>query len=272
MVTRLVGGLTPADGADPRTFPAIFNDAADEIEAVQSGLGVVESGLTGLGGTVVTQGSAIFVQGEAIADLQADVSAIEAWNLDDLNDVTVTTPANNQVLAYSTAVSGWVNSTAASGKILQVVSTTKTDTQSTSLNSGDVVAVTSLSASITPSSTASKILVQFSVNGANGGDTTALGPQYILKRGATAIGIGNSDGTRTRATTGQAGGTGQTVNNAVGLFLDSPNTTSATTYSVDVQNLSGVTQTIFINRSVTDSDQPRVARFVSTITLMEVAG
>ena len=32
MVTRLSGGLTPADGADPRTFPAIWNSAIDELE------------------------------------------------------------------------------------------------------------------------------------------------------------------------------------------------------------------------------------------------
>lgn len=32
-VTRLSGGLTPADGADPRTFPAIWNATADDIEA-----------------------------------------------------------------------------------------------------------------------------------------------------------------------------------------------------------------------------------------------
>jgi hypothetical protein len=31
-ITRLSGGLTPADGADPRTFPSIFNSAADFIE------------------------------------------------------------------------------------------------------------------------------------------------------------------------------------------------------------------------------------------------
>jgi hypothetical protein len=32
-VTRLVGGNTPADGADPRTFPAIWNETADDLEA-----------------------------------------------------------------------------------------------------------------------------------------------------------------------------------------------------------------------------------------------
>jgi hypothetical protein len=31
-ITRLSGGLTPADGSDPRTFPTIFNAAADYIE------------------------------------------------------------------------------------------------------------------------------------------------------------------------------------------------------------------------------------------------
>jgi hypothetical protein len=32
-VTRLSGGLSPADGGDPRTFPAIWNGTADDLEA-----------------------------------------------------------------------------------------------------------------------------------------------------------------------------------------------------------------------------------------------
>jgi hypothetical protein len=32
-ITRLSGGVTPADGGDPRTFPAIWNDTSDDIEA-----------------------------------------------------------------------------------------------------------------------------------------------------------------------------------------------------------------------------------------------
>lgn len=32
-ITRLSGGLTPGDGADPRTFPAIWNATADDLEA-----------------------------------------------------------------------------------------------------------------------------------------------------------------------------------------------------------------------------------------------
>jgi hypothetical protein len=32
-IERLTGGLTPGDGADPRTFPAIWNGTADDLEA-----------------------------------------------------------------------------------------------------------------------------------------------------------------------------------------------------------------------------------------------
>ena len=35
-VTRLTGGVTPADGADPRTFPAIWNATATVIESNES--------------------------------------------------------------------------------------------------------------------------------------------------------------------------------------------------------------------------------------------
>ena len=33
-LTRLSGGNTPADGSDPRTFPAIWNTSATAIEGV----------------------------------------------------------------------------------------------------------------------------------------------------------------------------------------------------------------------------------------------
>ena len=57
---------------------------------------------------------------------------------------------------------------------------------------------------------------------------------------------------------------------SVGInFLDSPSTTSATTYKI--QAAGGA---LFINRSQTDSDSSAVGnhRNTSTITLMEVAG
>ena len=55
-ITRLSGGLTPEDGSDPRTFPAIWNATADSVEGTQ--------------GTVASQGSAIVA-------LEADVDELE---------------------------------------------------------------------------------------------------------------------------------------------------------------------------------------------------
>jgi hypothetical protein len=42
-ITRLVGGITPADGADPRTFPSIWNATADVIEQVESDLASLDT-------------------------------------------------------------------------------------------------------------------------------------------------------------------------------------------------------------------------------------
>jgi hypothetical protein len=50
-ITRLSGGLTPADGSDPRTFPTIFNATADEIESQGSAIVDLENGV--VGGTAV---------------------------------------------------------------------------------------------------------------------------------------------------------------------------------------------------------------------------
>ena len=51
-ITRLSDGLTPADGADPRTFPTIFNAAADLIEQNESDVAekVAKAGDTMTGG------------------------------------------------------------------------------------------------------------------------------------------------------------------------------------------------------------------------------
>jgi hypothetical protein len=48
MVTRLSGGLTPANGSDPRTFPAIWNATAEDIETAQSDIAAAESDITDL--------------------------------------------------------------------------------------------------------------------------------------------------------------------------------------------------------------------------------
>ena len=151
------------------------------------------------------------------------------------------------------------------GNILQVVSATKTDTFTTT--SISFVDITGLSASITPTSATSKILVMVQVVGSNA--STGGGSAVRLLRDSTAIAIGDAAGSRTQSTTasfydGEDGATKQ-----VGVtHLDLPNTTSALTYKLQTQATSGTTA---VNRSAGDSDSTGRNRAVSSITLMEVA-
>jgi len=54
-------------------------------------------------------------------------------------------------------------------------------------------------------------------------------------------------------------------------FLDSPSTTSATTYSFRFYHSQTGTATIYLNRSGSVSDRAEDAYFISTVTLSEVA-
>ena len=158
------------------------------------------------------------------------------------------------------------------GKILQVVSTTKTDPFTASLGAGAFTSVTGLSATITPTSASSKILVMVDVNGAQA--TTSQGHITIrLLRGATEIGSGGASGSRTTAFSATRMNYSE-VGNAVstsGAYLDSPATTSATTYSVQIGNAKTTTQTMAVNRSAADTDNVAYIRTSSTIVVMEVS-
>ena len=161
------------------------------------------------------------------------------------------------------ALSGQVpDANAPSGSVIQVVSVTKTDTSSTS--STTFVDVPSLSASITPISATSKILVIVDMFL---GTSNSSGMQWQLVRGATAIAITTS-GASAAATGGFYTETGNNAENAWqgagSNHLDNPNTTSATTYKVQFRAGIG---TAFINRRGAAADFGGV----SSITLMEIA-
>jgi len=167
--------------------------------------------------------------------------------------------------------SSWIGAVSRSGGILQVVSTTKTDTYSESLGGAiSTAVVTGLTASITPRSTSSKILVKvsghFSSSGANG-----FGG-FVIRRDSTAIGVADSAGSRSRLTSygGAYGNEGNDMANLAVEFLDSPATTSSITYGISLHSRQG--GTLYVNRSNTDTDTGTIGRTVSTITLIEVAG
>ena len=152
------------------------------------------------------------------------------------------------------------------GKILQVVSTTKTSKFSTTTSEA-WVDITGLSVSITPTSSSNKILIQY--------DTQLSGTEVMfikLVRGSTDIKIGDEGTNRIRCT---QGGQKQAENqdkvaNFSGSFLDSPNTTSATTYKIQGR-VYGSSQYFKVNSANNDSNASYTGRGASTITVIEVA-
>ncbi len=150
------------------------------------------------------------------------------------------------------------------GRILQVVSTTKTDTFSTT--STTFTDITGLTATITPTSTASKILVFVNSNYSNsGGGEIGL---FRLLRGATVIAAGDAAGSRSPAfATTRIPDVAATIAVAVN-HLDSPATQSSTVYKVQMQ-VQGSTG--YVNRTAGDVDAASQGRSVSSITLMEVS-
>lgn len=220
-ITRLSGGSTPADGSDPRTFPAIWNPTADLIEANET-----------------------------------DVAALQALvgdnNLNDINDVEITAPADGQFLVYDNG--DWVNSVPA-GTILQVVSTTKTDTFSTTSTS--YVDITGFSLTITPSSSANKVLVMANPSlGASTGNEISL----VIDRDGTDISVSSTSNTGVTFPRSEFG-----IDEASILFLDSPASAAAVTYKLQMKVSTG---TGFLNRRGVNAD----IIATSTMMLMEVAG
>jgi len=138
-------------------------------------------------------------------------------------------------------------------RVLQVVTATTSTLVS---NSTNTYVDTGLTATITPSSSSSKVLVFVSQNGVQKSDANAGNRVDIqLVRGATQILLVCSDVCYTNTAMQLS------VPSATATFLDSPATTSATTYKTQFKNSAGAA-TISVQFNNTNT---------STITLMEIS-
>ena len=159
------------------------------------------------------------------------------------------------------------------GKILQVVSTTKTDTFS-STNNQVWTNVTGLSASITPTSVSSKVLVLASVPFAYDVAASQVGAVGITRDSTDAL-QPFSYGSRTPAFVGHNYNPLTSDNTsmlpATINFLDEPASTSTVIYQIRVISTNG-SGTVYVNRSVNDANNDRYTRGIATLTLLEVAG
>ncbi len=185
-----------------------------------------------------------------ISGVDGSVSAPAVTGTD--SNTGITFPAADTIKFSTGGVERMVitnSGVSATGHILQVVSTTKTDTFTTTSTS--FTDVTGLSVAITPSSTSNKILVLVSM-GVFGADASgSAGAAHKLLRDSTDLIIHSSNGAHGMSGYIYTAGTSFS-------YLDSPSSTSSITYKIQFKSNGG-------ENFVTDNGS------TATMTLLEVS-
>jgi len=174
--------------------------------------------------------------------------------------MSIVKPNNNTISAITS-----LPAAISTGKVLQVVQTFKSDHFSST--SDGFFDITGLSVAITPASSSNKILV-ISDLALAANDFYSYNIGFKVLRGSTSIGIGTA-GTNVNYSGGAnlylSDGTQPHLFGNTKIFLDSPSTTSATTYKVQgtKQNSNGI---FFLNRKGSGNETGAA----SSITVMEI--
>ena len=158
----------------------------------------------------------------------------------------------------------------ANGGIIQCASTIKSDVFTWG-TTGDV-AITGMTVSITPSSSASKVLIMVQI-GASGVYNSAYPVFWQLYKGGSQISGAKGDGTAGSSDPVRCASYHKFANYWEGTstsfsYLDSPATTSATTYALYGQRHSS-SGTAYFNATAQQINE-RYAQTISTITAFEV--
>lgn len=258
--TLIVSNLTTDTD---NTFIVRSNTGTTLFSANTTGIDVANS----IGATAITNDKILSVANTKISGL---VTASQIANV--ANTQLTGTLIASQIASVNatTATSGTLpTARLPAGSVLQVVSTTKSDTFSvTGGGNGSFFDITGFAVTITPTSATSKILIFVNLSCSSSNDAEHLNAR-VVRGASTLVGSGDAIGSRNQAM--WAHGINNTSNNAkvfAAQYLDSPATTSATTYKVQGYNSAS---TFYLNRTPTWSDSNHYSQGASTITVMEIA-
>ena len=172
----------------------------------------------------------------------------------------------------ATVIRGSDNFDSSVGKS-NVVQTHITATSTQTIASNGDAAITGLTASITPKSTSSRIMIDVRWSG-----ESSDGDHYLsmkITRNGSFIGLAEPDGNRTTTmtmvpTSYHDNNQGSTPTTVSFCYLDSPNTTSTAVYAAVMHNSKTSSAGIYNNRARTDDNSLSQERLTSSITLTEV--
>jgi hypothetical protein len=172
---------------------------------------------------------------------------------------TLTLPDNTGTILTSATTTGFP-----AGSVLQVVQTSVTTASSVSVTTSKAN-IPNLSVAITPTASTSKILIMWKIMYSN---SSFDGAQGYLQRNGTDIGVGTTGSIGNLATIPflTANSNSYWGFDASGSFLDSPATTSSTTYKFQINSQTSIT--VYFNRSGRGNPD---GCYISTITAMEIA-
>ena len=182
--------------------------------------------------------------------------------------------ANNRVFTLpDSADATLLTSTSSLGKVLQVVSITKTDVSqiATSADTFYNYDDASLKVTLTPSSASNKILIIGDICVSSHTNVERMFVR-LNKNGSVLTGaVGDADGNRARSMTSQQQ---QSLNYPTFhsiSFLDTAGDTNSRYYNVAVAQDAGSGRNVQFNRPYSDNDSFSYGRYSSTLTAMEIA-
>jgi len=158
---------------------------------------------------------------------------------------------------------------AGGGKVLHIEQVVKTDTTSTTVLYSAVADITGMTVTMPASVATSRYLVFWALSlGVTANESFALVLTRVVGGVEVTPLLGDTAGSRKRASSAQMTPHAEGVVGSAIQYLDSPATTSAVTYKIKWGlNYAG---TGYLNRGVNDTDAANYVRTASSITVMEI--
>ena len=192
--------------------------------------------------------------------IRSTSASADAITMDGSGNVTF--PANATCSGTATGFGG--------GKLLQVVSTTKTDTASNSTATQTYWNYTDFKVTITPSSASSKILI--TAVAMVGVDTLQSLFAQLRKDGSVLVQGDTGESNQGRATYHHSYSTSHEAPLPVIInYLDTAGNTNQRYYNLAFSHTSSATRTMYLNRGSSNSNSYYYGRSTSTITAQEIA-